>query len=270
MKKLLTLTLLLGLATLTLAQDSSGVRRIAFNRNGFERSHDWQIAVIGNYVYIACYATAADYPGIFRVVDVTNPARPTEAGFCELPSWSSMSIHGLTLTPRWAYVAGGNPYGSNGLTPIDISTPSRPVCYDVRDLDIDYGHIVASENYLYCIDRSNNVLRIKSMTTPSNPRNTGTFDPQGYPVDVTIRQPYAYITTQSPAGIHIVDITDPARPAGVVFTGLPAIGRQIVASEDYAYIACDNEFIIVDLTAPWDPQVVNRLSNGYFSSISGI
>ena len=72
----------------------------------------YDVAVSGNYAYVA----GGD--GGLRIIDISNPAAPTEAGFYDTPG----DARGVAVAGNYAYVADGK----GGLRMIDISNPAAP------------------------------------------------------------------------------------------------------------------------------------------------
>jgi hypothetical protein len=71
------------------------------------------VAVAGNY-----YAYVADWGAGLRIINISNPANPTEAGFYDTPGIA----HGVSVAGNYAYVADGGA----GLRIINISDPTNP------------------------------------------------------------------------------------------------------------------------------------------------
>jgi hypothetical protein len=72
----------------------------------------WDVAVAGNYAYLA------DYWADLRVIDITNPVAPSEIGFYNTPGLS----RGVAVAGNYVYLADG----SSGLRVIDITNPASP------------------------------------------------------------------------------------------------------------------------------------------------
>jgi hypothetical protein len=82
------------LATSASAQDSLNVRRLgSFDTPGLA----WGVAVSGNYAYVV------DGGSGLRVVNITNPSSPVEAGFYDTPGFA----WGVAVSGNCAYVADG-------------------------------------------------------------------------------------------------------------------------------------------------------------------
>src|SRR3990172_2867887 len=70
------------------------------------------VALAGNYAYLA------DYYGGLRIIDISNPAAPSETGFYGTPG----EAWGVAVAGSYAYIAAGD----SGLRIIDVSNPAAP------------------------------------------------------------------------------------------------------------------------------------------------
>ena len=72
------------------------------------------VAVAGGYAYLI------DSPYGLRIIDVSDPAAPAEAGFCDTPGtlWAT----GVTAAGSYAYIADT----AHGLRIVDVSDPAAP------------------------------------------------------------------------------------------------------------------------------------------------
>ena len=115
------------------AQDSLNVRRlgqIAMVARG--------VAVAGNYAYVASAS------GGLRVINIANPASPTEAGFYNTPG----QAYGVAVSGSYAYVADYD----RGLRVINIANPASPTEVGFYDTPgIAYG-VAVSGSYAYVAD----------------------------------------------------------------------------------------------------------------------
>ena len=109
------------------------------------QAHD--VAVAGSYVYLADGPVGDDgnwTGGGLQVVDVSNPARPTEVGFCDTPR----SAHDVAVAGSYVYVAGV----VAGLRVVDVSDPARPTevgFYGTQGLSMG---VAATGRYAYLAD----------------------------------------------------------------------------------------------------------------------
>jgi PKD repeat protein len=244
----------------------------------------YAIAVAGNYAYLI------DSEGNLWVVDVSNPAAPTEIGFCDLPDSMAVAVSG-----EYAYVVGW--YA--GLRVIDVSNPAAPVVvgfyaiqgngWDVAAAG-DYAYATNTEGELYIIDVSNAAepievgfydtlnaespvaiagdyaylagwrqgmgnLHILDVSDPAAPAEVG-FLQLDDPVDVAVAGNYAYVAEYA-AGLSVVDVSDPAAPTRVGLLSAPGVAYQVAAVGDYAYVGdLFVGLLIVDASEPAAPAQV--------------
>jgi hypothetical protein len=93
------------------------------------------LAVVGNYAYVADCASG------LRIIDVSNPQSPFEAGFYDTADYA----RGVAVSGNYAYVA----YGYSGLRVVDVSTHSNPVEVGACGMpDYAWG-VVLSGNHAY-------------------------------------------------------------------------------------------------------------------------
>ena len=71
------------------------------------------VAVVEGYAYVA------DGQAGLRVINVSNPAMPTEVGGYDTPGWA----YSVAVAGTYAYVADGN----SGLRVINVANPAAPV-----------------------------------------------------------------------------------------------------------------------------------------------
>jgi len=108
---------------------------------------DWEIydvAVVGHYAYVAepPYWDGHQYVGGgLRIIDVSDPAHPTEVGLCNTPGFGWR----VTAVGDYAYLAAFH----GGLRVIDVSDPTNPTeigYYETLGYAVD---VVMAESYTY-------------------------------------------------------------------------------------------------------------------------
>ncbi len=208
------------------------------------------------------YAYVADLDGSLRVIDVSDPANPTEVGFCGI-----YSPRDVCVSESYAYLADSQA----GLRIMDISDPTNPYVAGTYNTD-DYAiGVYASGSYAYVTD--NDSLLIVDISDPANPTLVGSFD-NGYHFasDVYVSGNYAYAGAQFnnlKGGILILDVSDPENPFELGFYELTQDWfwvEECVVSGSYAYLALwfpakmrgnsgrgGDVFEIVDVSDPSNP-----------------
>jgi len=115
------------------------------------------VAVAGNYAYVA------DEVGGLRIIDVSNPAAPTEVGFYDTPG----NAYGVAVAGNYAYVADD----LDGLRIIDISNPAAPTEVGFYDALGNAWGVAVAGNYAYIAGGMPRAWRWRA-TTPTSPTST--------------------------------------------------------------------------------------------------
>ena len=184
-------------------------------------AYAWDVAVSGNYAYVA------DEDAGLHIIDITNPQNPVLAGICDTPG-NALSV---VVSGDHAYVADL----SGGLRVIDVSNHQNPVeaGYDVTP-DLAYG-IAMSGNCVYMGDYAS--LRIVNVSNPASPTEVGFIGTTLAVQGVSIVGNLAYFGEGS-AGFRVVDVSNPASPLEVGYYNLVSGPTKVAASGPYAYCAC--------------------------------
>jgi hypothetical protein len=155
----------------------------------------------------------------------------------ELVSQMGGPINMVAVRGDTAYVGTGP-----SLVILNVSDPAHPIVVgQTRPLpDIVTGESV-SGTYAYVAD-GNSGMYIFDISDPAHPAQIGSWSaPYGTAAAVSVAGSYAYVAydygSYSQGTLRVVNIFDPAQPieVGVVATSGPA--RDVVVSDDYAYVA---------------------------------
>ena len=146
------------------------------------------VAVSGSYAYVA------DETGGLRIINIANPALPSEVGFCETPG----SSYGVAVTGSYAYVAD---IGS-GLRIINISNPALPSEVGFFETSDAAVGVAVSGSYAYVGDDTGG-LRIISISNPALPSEVGFFDTPGSAYSVAVSGNHAY-AADGDSGLRII------------------------------------------------------------------
>ena len=240
----------------------------------------WDISISGSYAYVAAES------GGLRIINISNPAAPTEAGFYDTPGYA----YGVAISGSYAYVADsgsglqiinitnpaiptlagvydtlGYAFGvavsgsyayvadsTSGLQIINITNPAIPTFAGVYNtLGSAYG-VAVSGSYAYVADYDKG-LQIINITNPAIPTLAGSYIPIGYVFGVTISGSYAYVANGG-GGLRIINITNPVTPSEVGFYDTPGYSNSVAISGNYAYVADETRGVriinITNLSAP--------------------
>ncbi len=209
------------------------------------------LALGGNYAYIA------NGDGGLRVIDISNPANPTEVGAQDL----QQNALDVAVSGRYAYVAtdGGAGFGPGSLRVIDISNPAAPVEQGFSITPGSARGVAVAGSYAYVAEGYSG-LRVISVVNPAAPAEIGAYDTAGYAYDVAVLGSYAYIA-DSGAGLSIFDVGNPAVPALVASYDTPGTARGIAVDGNIAYVADGTAGLrLIDVMNPAAPLEVGASS----------
>ncbi|GAA0724227.1 LVIVD repeat-containing protein [Dokdonella soli] len=164
----------------------------------------------GNRVYVASTTNG----GIFKILDVSNPASPQELG-----SLTTSQTFDLTVRGNYAFLVDGSAFGTGGLRVVDVSNPAAPLlvgqysdCASAGGVDVSADGNTA---YVACDDGS---LRIVNTSNKANPVLLGSVTLPGsaslpnYNVAhaVVVVGTVAYVGNEE--GVDEVDVSHPQAP----------------------------------------------------------
>jgi hypothetical protein len=239
------------------------------------------IAVIGNYAYIAEY----DGMGMvdMQVVDITDMNTPLWVGHCFSIIGSSQPLF-IRVVDNYAYLASSFPIHDGWMAIIDISIPSTPfvvgqyhVNNAIEDLVIDghYAYLptVDIDSYLGFLEA---YLHIIDITNPASPILIGHYAGIGEFKDLQISGKYLYIAGhdyEDPYNSYsdyyyyllILDVSRGISPKKVGKIRLSSRVDTIGLRPDnkYAYLTSgsfDSGMYVVDISRPSSPVEVNKIA----------
>ncbi len=214
------------------------------------------IALVGNYAYLAC-------PGDgLRIIDITNPPTPVEAGYFGNPA----ELTQVVRSGNYLFVAAG----PAGLLILDLSNPTAPSQLGSLDPDYSVNALTVSGNYAY-LAADNGNLTVIDITDPTNPHEVALYNPPDdalsspqIATSVQVKDQIAYLGVISPpptllAGYYtgeviLIDVSDPETP--VELGGLPTDGygwapMQIELDAAHAYVAFERQGLgVYDIANP--------------------
>jgi hypothetical protein len=174
--------------------------------------------VVGNYAYVAL-----DLTGL-GVISISDPANPTQVGFCDLPGW----LHDVAVSGNYAYLAAY----LDGLRVVSISDPAHPVEVGHYDTPGEAMSVAVDGNYAYVADESHG-MRMVRVSDPANPVEVGYYDIHHYALGVAVAGDLAYVAAYD-AGLQIyrpygagIEETPP-RPTGAAEANAATITRGVL------------------------------------------
>jgi hypothetical protein len=217
------------------------------------------IATRGNYVYMACMSDG------LRIMDVSDPSNPKEAGACDYKRQGG----GLVVSGKYAYGVDGD-----RLSIFDISSPRSP--YRVADLDLPCASGIAVRMpYAYVsgmksvANTTRAILTIIDISDPFEPSIVSSYVcayKARYYGTPALSGNYVYLGLEDfsqgeddrRSGFRVIDVSDPRNPREV-YIGISSITGSysglVIVREDYAYLTGDM-LRIFDLSNPAFPSLV--------------
>jgi len=220
-----------------------------------------RLAVAGDYAYVA------DNEGGLHIIDVTNPARPTKAGFYDMSCpWPD----DVAVAGDYAYVI-----DCGGLIVINVADAWQPTRVGSVPCDrspTGFLSVVAMGDYAFVV-ADNSGLSIIDVSDPRQPAEVGFFETPRSSSDVAVVGDYAYVV--GPKGLRVINVADPTAPAEVgscqVFGGdeNPRYATRVAVAGDYAYVATRDAVCIVDIADRARPAEISFTTGGNDVAVAG-
>jgi hypothetical protein len=258
----------------------------------------WQVAVSGNYAFIACDSSGlqiadvtdpenpvivSSYPtpnrafDIFltgdlvyiadfsslQIVDISDPLSPDSVG-----SYQNDNVFFVHVSGDYAYI--GRDYNVPAFEIIDISDPSNPEFISGLAFWGGVRQLYYFQDYLYVLsslsEPYSNYLRAVDVSDPSSPFVAGSVQIPGtveVPGDIMVMDTLAFIANRS-SGLQIVDISDPENMEVIGSYDTPGDATGIFLNEHFAMIADYFSGIqIIGVVDPTDPFLADEGSTGH-------
>ena len=176
------------------------------------------VAVQGDYAYLT--------DGGLHVINVANPAHPTEVSFLDTSGPGRVAVAG-----EFAYVADVD----GGLRIINIANPAAPAQAGFLDLPSSASAVAVAGNFAYVVGEGLSVINVAS---PSAPFEAGFIDTPGFASAVAVAGDNAYLSYGSyqwQGGLAVVNI---ASPAAMTVVGNIELGdcTDVAVVGPYAYV----------------------------------
>jgi parallel beta-helix repeat protein len=205
------------------------------------------VAISGTLAYVAAGSAG------LRVVNVSDPAHPTEIGVWDSPGYAE----GVAMDGQTAYLADG-PYG---LATVDVTNPAQPTAQGSAYAMNFAFDVAVSGQYAY-VAAGDAGLLIANVTNPAHPAEIGAVDTPGYAYEVAASDTYAYVA-DGWNGLQIVNVADPGHPAlsGLLSTPGWAFGVTLAGTRAHVADAAGG-LRIVDVTNPAAPLELGAYEPG--------
>jgi hypothetical protein len=198
-------------------------------------------------------AYVADGPTALSIYDVSEPSSVQQIGSYDTPSPkpnspAAGSGNDVALQDHFAFLA----QGWRGLRILDVADPANPIEISSVGLRGDARAIAVDGMFAYVVMASGSLgsLAIIDISDPKSPALMASHDLRGYARSVAVAGNLAYVPSAgrlkldagglqvvSSAGLHVIDVADPAHPVEVAFAPTPAPGTSVRVSMDRIYVA---------------------------------
>ena len=252
-----------------------------YEYDAFPTENIYDVEKEGDLIYIG------EYYGL-RIIDVSNPEHPVERGFCTtgyqirdiavdgtniwvtghgglslidasdldepvvLKLYDTIPGHLLTIDGDTCYLI-YYPYDMTFTSIfhiLDISDTANIIEYSSTTIDYsDPAKLEVIDNLVYYLDGYQG-LQIIDVSEKETPVLRDTLSP--YATDIEFRGNYAFITAVL-NGMNVVDITDPDNISIVANYPTDSYAMGIDINGNLAYIAAEEEFILLDISDPLNP-----------------
>lgn len=198
-----------------------------------------------------------------RVIDISDPANLVQLSQKNI-AVAEDEASDIKIVGQRAYVA-----HDGGIEIFDLTTPNNPVSVFNYDLIDQHLGLKIKDQYAYVADDDNGLI-IYDISDPSAPQMIRHLD-LGLAVDVSIEGNYAFVYTEAPGRIKMVDISDPTN-ASLVYdfpsvTSPGARRRDVAIKDGRLYIANDTLGLqIYNISNPASPSL-SKTYSGTFQQI---
>ena len=222
------------------------------------------VAVAANYAYVAehpAWDGSQWVGGGLRIINVADPAAPTEAGFYDTPGYA----RDVAVAGNYAYVAAEY----DGLRVINVTDPAAPSEAGFHDTAGYAQGVAVAGNYAYVADGYDG-LRIINVSDPAAPTEAGFYDTQGDARGVAVAGNCAYVGAGAFGGLRVVDISDPSNPTEAGYYYTPGGAGDVAIAGGYAYVAADGLTILRYTGAGPTYSVTGHVRDGGGNPIPGV
>ncbi|MDX2438076.1 MAG: PQQ-binding-like beta-propeller repeat protein, partial [Acidobacteriota bacterium] len=211
------------------------------------------VAVDGGFAYVA-----NRWAGL-RVIDVSEPSTPVEAGFLET-RWPANSV---AVSEDRVYLGeDASYYESEGFfRVIDVGTPSAPTVLGSLHMDSRVQGIAVDQDRVFVAGRG---LTVLDVSRPSAIEVVGFATIGAVPNDVALSGGFAFVTTDW-FGLQVWDVRVPSVPTMVGGVSMSLRGPTGVEVEgEFAYVTHSEEgLLVIDVGEPSNPvEVASRETPG--------
>lgn len=200
------------------------------------------------------YACVADRAGGVLIFDVADPAHPVRVHKVATPA----GCFGLAIAGTLAYV----PY-YGGFQVVDLADPAQPVVLGSTPVTGSFGDVVVSDGYAFLASDTWH-LKVIDVSDPSAPALVTSMPLPGAAWDLEVRGHRLYVALWD-VGLCIIDVSVPTAP--FMLGQLDTVEdfdyvEGIDVAEPFAYLVNGRGLLMVDVSDPVTPELVNRVGTG--------
>jgi hypothetical protein len=221
------------------------------------------VRVVGDQAHVLYYAgnvSAESYR--LCVYDVSEPSRPRELGFVDLPDKCTAEF----ATADRVYVTAADWQGFCGVKIIDVSDPAHPFKIGAIESPGYPEDVYVVGNLVYVADTS--ALKVYDVTTPGSPTEVGSYTPSGGSAlihRVAVQGHNVYLV-DSAFGIRVLDASDLSsihQVGACPHHQTDAYFSRLVISGDRAHYMqrgtiSANDLVVLDISDPAAPNEIGR------------
>jgi hypothetical protein len=210
--------------------------------------YTYSIYVDGNTAYIA------DYEGGIYIINITDPALPSQIGKCPQSTCLTESFNTRAVD---LFLSGTNVYVANndtGLQIVDVSIPGTPSVIGEYNQSGWTKKVFVSGNYAYTTNSSQG-LEVIDIAAPATPGLQGFYDPAGTAYDIFFKDSFAFLTAST--GFYVIGLenlncaTPPCELTLHNSLNTTAIPKDLTIDGNYAYTAFQDSGIqLIDISNP--------------------
>ncbi|MCB1742255.1 MAG: hypothetical protein KDK91_17910, partial [Gammaproteobacteria bacterium] len=194
--------------------------------------------------------TSALFAAILSVLALAAPASKAHCDATLLARVGPGNAHGTKTLGDRQYVA----MGSAGLVVLDRSDPSQPRWIGALDFSGEITCIEGEADVMFVAEGS--TVHAVDVASPLQMRVLDSLDLGGSISEFKLRNEVLYAAAGT-AGLRIIDVSDPESIGLIATVATPDAAWQIAVSSSRAYIVSPDFGIIVDISNPAAPVVLN-------------
>lgn len=216
----------------------------------------------GNRAHVveSWYNGPDSYGWALHIVDVTDPASPTQLGVYQTSGavqprrLGAAGALAVRATGDFAFLVLWNDYSSGRIEIVDLRTPSDPQLAATYDIASTVNGVTLHGQYLLVCKADG--LLVLDVSNPAAPQAAGSYSIASAAFRVAASGTRAYVTGR--AGFQVLDLSDPAHPALLgVNTNLGPVWDSLAASGNFVYGTASGSGVqVMDVSNPTNPRLV--------------